>query len=86
MQTLQLTAVKREAFGKKNAKALRREGMVPAVIYGGNEEVNFAIAERDLKPLIYTPNAYIVELNIDLWYWAKHAAARLCISCTHGER
>jgi large subunit ribosomal protein L25 len=65
MQTLQLTATKREAYGKKNTKALRREGMVPGVIYGGAEEVTFAISEKALKPLIYTPNAYIVEIDIE---------------------
>ena len=65
MQTLQLTAVKREAYGKKSTKALRREGMVPAVIYGGAEEVTFAISEKALKALIYTPNAYIVEIDIE---------------------
>ena len=65
MQTLQLTATKREAYGKKNTKALRREGMVPGVIYGGAEEVTFAISEKALKAIIYTPNAYIVEIDIE---------------------
>ncbi len=65
MKTLQLNAVKRAEYGKKAAKAFRREGMVPCVIYGGGEEVAFAVSAKDLKPLIYSPNSYVVELNID---------------------
>jgi large subunit ribosomal protein L25 len=65
MKTLQLNAVKRAEYGKKAAKAFRREGMVPRVIYGGGEEVAFAVSAKDLKPLIYSPNSYVVELNID---------------------
>ena len=65
MKTLQLNAVKRAEYGKKAAKAFRREGMVPCIIYGGGEEVAFAVSAKDLKPLIYSPNSYVVELNID---------------------
>ena len=65
MKTLQLNAVKRAEYGKKAAKACRREGMVPCVIYGGGEEVSFSVSAKDLKPLIYSPNSYVVEINID---------------------
>lgn len=65
MKTLQLKAVKRADFGKKAAKAVRREGLVPCMIYGGGEEVAFTIDAKEVKPLIYTPNSYIVELDID---------------------
>ena len=65
MKTLQLNAVKRAEYGKKAAKAFRREGMGPCIIYGGGEEVAFAVSAKDLKPLIYSPNSYVVELNID---------------------
>lgn len=65
MQTFKLTGAKRSEFGKKESKAMRREGLIPCVIYGGSEEVTFSVAEKDLKPLIYTPNAYIVEIEID---------------------
>lgn len=65
MKTLTLTATTRAEFGKKAAKAARREGLVPCVIYGGAENVNFFVAEKDLKPLIYTPNSYIVEIDIE---------------------
>lgn len=65
MQTIKLAAVKRDVYGKKNSKALRREGLVPCVLYGGEAEETFSISEKDLKPLIYTANAYLVEIDIE---------------------
>ncbi len=65
MKTLEVKAVKRAEFGKKAAKAFRREGLIPCVIYGGSEEIAFTVDTKEIKPLIYTPNSYIVELNFD---------------------
>lgn len=65
MQTFDIKGTKRVAGGKKAAKALRATGMVPCVIYGGKDEVSFSVAEGDFKNLVYTPNIYIVNVNID---------------------
>ena len=65
MQTIQINGTARAEFGKKFAKAARREGQVPCIIYGGGEEKAFTIDAKELGQLIYTPNSYIVELNID---------------------
>ncbi|MFI3320325.1 MAG: 50S ribosomal protein L25/general stress protein Ctc [Rikenellaceae bacterium] len=65
MKTIQISASARGEFGKKATKAVRREGAVPCVLYGGGDVVTFSIDTKALKPLIYTPNSYIVELNID---------------------
>ena len=65
MKTIQINAVNRGDFGKKATKAVRREGLIPCVLYGGGENVAFAIDVKSVKPLIYTPASYIVELNID---------------------
>lgn len=65
MKTISVKAVKREEYGKKAAKAVRREGMVPCVLSGHGESVAFSVDPREIKPLIYTPNSYIVELTID---------------------
>ena len=65
MKTIQISAVNRGDFGKKATKAVRREGLIPCVLYGGGENVAFAIDVKAVKPLIYTPASYIVELNID---------------------
>ena len=65
MKTLAIQAAPRADYGKKATKAVRRQGLIPCVIYGGGENVAFAIDEKAVKPLIYTPNSYIVELDID---------------------
>ncbi len=65
MKAIQISAVARAEYGKKATKAVRREGLVPCVVYGGGDVVSFSVEAKDLKQLIYTPNSYIVELNID---------------------
>ena len=65
MKSIQINGTARAEFGKKFAKAARREGQVPCIIYGGGEEKAFTIDAKELKQLIYTPNSYIIELNID---------------------
>lgn len=65
MKTIQIKTVKRDDFGKKAAKSVRREGMIPCVLYGGEAAESFSVNVKEVKALIYTPNSYIVELDID---------------------
>ena len=65
MKTLIVKALKRDDFGKKAAKSVRREGFVPCVLCGNGETVSFSIDPREVKPLIYTPSSYIVEFDFD---------------------
>ncbi|MBP5365242.1 MAG: 50S ribosomal protein L25/general stress protein Ctc [Bacteroidales bacterium] len=65
MQTFDIKGTKRVANGKKAAKALRANGQVPCIIYGGKEPVEFAVPESSFRNLIYTPNVYIVNVDID---------------------
>jgi len=65
MKTLKLKADKREVFGKKGSKSVRNAGQVPAILYGGGETIHFSLDEKSVKPLIYSPNSYIVEFDID---------------------
>ena len=53
--------------GRKSlTKSIRRDGLVPCVLYGnGMENVLFSVDARDLKALTHTPNSYIVDLDID---------------------
>ena len=64
MKTISVKAVKRSDFGKKAAKAVRREGMVPCVLCGNGETETFSVYTDATKTQIYTPNSYIVELTI----------------------
>jgi large subunit ribosomal protein L25 len=65
MKSISIKGTKREVVGKKEAKRLRAEGLVPGVLYGGDEPVHFYASEKEFKPLIYTPNVYLVDLDID---------------------
>jgi len=65
MQTVAIEAKSRESFGKKFAKAARREGQVPCVLYGGKENIHFSAPEKNFKHLIYTPDFKVAEINVD---------------------
>ena len=65
MKSISIKCTKREVVGKKEAKRLRVEGLVPGVLYGGEEPIHFYAIEKEFKPLIYTPNVYLVDLDID---------------------
>ena len=65
MKAVQLSGSPRASVGKVDAKAVREKGFVPCVIYGGKEQIHFQADERAFKPIIFTPNAHIVEVNLD---------------------
>lgn len=65
MKTLSMSGSLRESVGKKDAKTLRRNGDVPCVLYGGEKQKHFKMAEVEFKPLLFTADAHFVELNID---------------------
>jgi len=54
----------RENVGKKDAKKERRDNRIPAVLYGGKEQVHFSIEERPFKKVFFTPEVSIVKLHI----------------------
>jgi len=55
----------RENVGKKDAKALRKQGKVPCVLYGGESQIHFGMDASEFKNLIFTPEIAFVELDID---------------------
>ena len=65
MKTINIKAAKRDAFGKKESKKLHREGIIPCTISGNGETVHFSVSAKDIKPLVYSPNSYIVDLDIE---------------------
>jgi len=64
MKSIFMSGSPRENVGKKDAKALRSKGLVPCVLYGGSEQIHFSADEKAFKPLIFTPDAHTVELEI----------------------
>ena len=65
MKTLAINVKKRDKAGKSNTRALRNQGNVPCVLYGGEKQVVFYAHENDFRKLVYTPDVFLVELDID---------------------
>ena len=65
MKTLAISAKARNGTGKTDSKALRNQGNVPCVLYGGEKQVCFYAHENDFRNLVYTPDVFIVELDIE---------------------
>lgn len=65
MKTITIEGQLRTDFGKRATRQVRSQGNVPAVIYGGAKEVNFSATAAAFKPLVYTPNFQLAEVNVD---------------------
>lgn len=65
MKSIEIKGSLRKATGKKDSKQLRKEDKTPCVLYGGKENVHFSVEKLNLKKLVYTPNVYLVNLDID---------------------
>ena len=65
MKSIAISGSARQNVGKRDAKELRYEGKIPAVLYGGKEQTHFSVSAADLKPVLYTPEVIFVELDID---------------------
>ena len=64
MKTFALNAELREVSKTAN-KALRNQGKVPCVLYGGEKQVYFSATENDLNKLVNTPDVYLLNIDID---------------------
>jgi len=65
MKVIQLSGSLRASVGKKGTKAVRANGNVPCVLYGSGEQTCFSVRSVDLEKIIFSPNVYQVELDID---------------------
>ena len=65
MKSITIQGTKRESVGKKSTKALRDAELVPCVVYGGTETLNFSTEEKSFKGLVYTPEAHTVSIEVD---------------------
>lgn len=65
MKTIAIEGSLRENLGGSSAKQLRREGQVPCVIYGGDENIHFYTPENSFKNLLYTPEVFNAEVTLE---------------------
>lgn len=72
MKEITLNAQVRKDLGKKASRDLRRAGMIPCNIYGVEKDEkglpvaqSLVVSDKELAKLLYTPNVYIINLNIE---------------------
>lgn len=65
MKTASLSGSPREGVGKKDASVLRKEGRVPAVLYGGDKQTHLHLDSIQVEKLIHNPDVFRIELDVD---------------------
>ena len=72
MKTIEIKGTARVAGGKKAAKQLRKQGVIPCNLYGELKDekglpkaYSFAATEAELRKLLYSPDIYTVKLDVD---------------------
>ena len=64
MKSVSISGSPRESVGKKDAKAQRAQGLIPCVIYGGKDQLQFTVEETQFRNLLFTPEVKYVELEV----------------------
>ena len=60
-----LNVAPRENFGSRNARRMRREGLVPGVVYaGGSEATPFQVSEREVRNVL-AEGAALFDVSVD---------------------
>ena len=65
MKTITIEGQLRTETGKQAARQYRSQELVPGVIYGGAQEVNFVASAKAFKPLVYTGEFQLAQVDIE---------------------
>lgn len=65
MEIVSFKAEARKEIGTKSAKAARRAGLIPCVIYGNGDTVYFTVTSKQVKGLVYTPDFKLATIEVD---------------------
>ncbi len=65
MKTITIEGQLRTEMGKKATRQLRSQELVPGVIYGGAQEVNFAASAKAIRPIVYTAEFMQAIVEVD---------------------
>ena len=72
MKQISINGTLRTDLGKKATKEVRKNGNVPCVLYGEQKgenglpvAIHFEVNEKEINTVIYTPNVYLVLVNIN---------------------
>ncbi|MDR2287390.1 MAG: 50S ribosomal protein L25/general stress protein Ctc [Prevotellaceae bacterium] len=65
MKKVKLEGTERVDLGKKETKKSRNDQQIPCVLYGsGIKNLHFTVPVSNLKPIIYTPEAFLIDLAV----------------------
>lgn len=72
MKSIAINGTLRTDLGKKATKEVRKQGLVPCVIYGEKRNENgdpvaihFLVDEKQINKVVYSPNIYLVNIDIE---------------------
>ena len=72
MREFSINGSVRAIVGKKATKEVRKNGLVPCVMYGEKRDENglpvathFVVNEKEINKIYFTPHVYLVNINID---------------------
>jgi large subunit ribosomal protein L25 len=65
MKSITIKGSERESVGKAATRTARNAGMVPCVLYGGDQPVHFNAEEAAFKSLVYTPDVHTVVIDLE---------------------
>jgi large subunit ribosomal protein L25 len=65
MKTVEIIGYRRASLGKADSQRLRDEGLVPCVLYGGDDQIHFYSPMVLFRELVYTNEAHFVHINIE---------------------
>lgn len=64
MKSITIEGQLRTESGKKATRQLRSQNLVPGVIYGGKNEINFSALASDFKGIVYTSEFMVTEIKV----------------------
>ena len=72
MKSINVKGTARNEFGKKGAKALRKQNLIPCNLYGVERDDKglpvakaFSVTNEEVRNLVYSPDIFSVNLTID---------------------
>ena len=72
MKSIDVKGTARNEFGKKGAKALRKQNLIPCNLYGVERDETglpvakaFSVTFEEVRKLVYSPDIFSVNLTID---------------------
>ena len=65
MKQIDINVTIREDIGNSKLRQARKEGLVPAVIYGPNVHKAIYLKRLDIEKVVYSPETYLVNVKVE---------------------